>query len=110
MTYPALRSGARTIVTFEEFPGPQYPYYASGPRYMMTMDVAQTFSAMTHNVPFLPIEDVYMGIIGHLAGIEVEYSHFDEGATDDCGHGFVWVHKESLNLTLEHWKSCNRTS
>lgn len=94
---------------------------------MMTMDVAQTFSAMTHNVPFLPIEDgkklislgqltwflqflVYMGIIGHLAGIEVEYSHFDEGATNDCGHGFIWVHKESLNLTLEHWKSCNRTS
>lgn len=108
MTYPALRTGSRNIATYEEFPGVHYPYYASGTRYAMSMDVVHAMSAMTERVPLLPIEDVYIGICGHLAGLWLENNGFKESGGGVCGKGFIDAIHQKSNETVEEWKRCGR--
>lgn len=105
MTYNALRKGYRNTVTYEEFPGLRYPYYASGSKYVMSMDVVHVMAAMSERVAFLPIEDVFMGICGHLAGLRLEHNDFRE-SLDYCGLGFTHSFARDVELALESWKSC----
>lgn len=79
LTWHAIRYGAKNLATTDYFPGDDLPYYASGTRYFMSMDVAHYFAAMAKRLPLLPIEDAWMGIAGHLLGLTLDEVPWNAG-------------------------------
>lgn len=108
MWYKALRDPfpSDNIVTYEEFPGPHYTDYLSGPRYVMSMDAARVLAEMTARVPFVPIEDVYLGICAHMAGLTPTFVDFvDRSLQGKCAEGFV-LSGDNVDAVIEEWRKC----
>lgn len=61
---------------------------------------------MAQRVPFLPIEDVYWGAIGHFAGIKYTKETFGLGSSNICDVGVAYHEDEQKAAKLiATWKN-----
>ena len=56
-------------VSLEEYPYERYPEYVNGPSYVISGNLLKLIVAMSEHVPFLRLEDVYMGMIMQTIGV-----------------------------------------
>ena len=56
-----------------EYPGDVYPDYCSGPAYIMPLKVARAIASVSRQVPFIRMEDVYMGMCVDVLGFRVKH-------------------------------------
>lgn len=112
MTWPVMRHAGKNIVRREQYPEDIYPYFASGSRYFMTMDVAAMFRDMAFRLPYLPVEDVWCGLAGHLLGLEITsvVPHPSDTETiPPCDLLFIQGGEPYTQSVLTAWRQCNIT-
>lgn len=56
-------------VTSSEYPFAVYPPYVNGPSYVISRDLVHLVVTMSEHVPYLKIEDVYIGMVMQTLGV-----------------------------------------
>ena len=58
------------MLSFEEWPWNEYPYYFHGPTYLMSQSSILPLLAASQSTPMMPFEDIYLtGLCAEKAGI-----------------------------------------
>ncbi|KAJ1146667.1 hypothetical protein NDU88_012931 [Pleurodeles waltl] len=66
---PMRDSSSKYYVSEVTYPGQYFPQYCSGTAYLLSGDVALKFYVASLEIPFIPMEDVYVGICTQKLGI-----------------------------------------
>ncbi|XP_067949450.1 beta-1,3-galactosyltransferase 5-like [Watersipora subatra] len=67
---PIRDSDDKWHVTFGEYPDDTYPDYMGGPGYVLSHLAAKKVVEYSYHIPFMPMEDVFVGICAEKAGID----------------------------------------
>lgn len=111
---------SKWYVSKEDFREQEYPPYASGIGYVLSLDVVQRLVDTAMDVPPVPMEDTYVGILAREAGISVRDSgRFAKQNVNwrVCNYRYLMVihHldagqlKEAQQSMLEARATCNQT-
>ncbi|XP_064620793.1 beta-1,3-galactosyltransferase 5-like [Lineus longissimus] len=67
---PAYRDNtSKWFVSEEDYPFSSYPQYAEGYGVLMSFPVVEKFTDAARRVPFIPVEDAYIGLLARATGI-----------------------------------------
>ena len=72
MEYP-MRGNAKWAVTLREYPQKTYPGFCHGVGYLMLNKIAKGINFISEQVPFLHLEDVYVGLCAHRLRVPVQH-------------------------------------
>ena len=72
MEYP-IRCKSKWAVTLGEYPQKTYPGFCHGVGYVMSNKVAKDIHFISEQVPFLHLEDVYVGLCAHRLRVPVQH-------------------------------------
>ncbi|KAM6185079.1 beta-1,3-galactosyltransferase 4 [Rhynchocyon petersi] len=104
--YPSRTPGGRHQVSEEQWPeawGP-FPPYASGTGYVLSASAVQLILKVASRTPFLPLEDVFVGVSARRGGLTPTHSVKLAGATqyplDRCCYGKFLL----TSHRLDPWK------
>ncbi|XP_048350478.1 beta-1,3-galactosyltransferase 5 isoform X2 [Sphaerodactylus townsendi] len=88
---PIRQISSKWYVSNHEFPGNKYPPFCSGTGYVFSIDVAYQVYNIAENIPFIKLEDVFIGLC--LAKLDIipeelhsEQMFFPEGLTFSACH------------------------
>ncbi|XP_050188826.1 beta-1,3-galactosyltransferase 5 [Myiozetetes cayanensis] len=76
--YPIRRRGSKWFVSREEYPGKTYPPFCSGTGYVLSSDVASQIYNVSESVPFIKLEDVFVGMCLARLKIRLEELHSEQ--------------------------------
>lgn len=84
--FPIRMKYNKWFISKREYPGDRYPPFCSGTGYVFSSDVAAKVFNVSESVPFLKLEDVFVGLCLQRVGIVPEALHseqtfFPEGLT-----------------------------
>ncbi|XP_060080369.1 beta-1,3-galactosyltransferase 1-like [Ylistrum balloti] len=88
---PYRDRNTRWYVTAEEYAFDQYPPYIGGGAYVVSYDVAERLHLAFPFIKYLPIDDVYLGIVAHKLMItprrDIKFQSYYRGAiAKECSH------------------------
>ncbi|XP_040194928.1 beta-1,3-galactosyltransferase 5-like [Rana temporaria] len=72
---PIRDKNSKWYVSESEFSGDKYPPFCSGTGYVLSVDVAQRIYNISFSVPFLKLEDVYIGMCLEKLNIGLQELH-----------------------------------
>ncbi|NXG51011.1 B3GT5 galactosyltransferase, partial [Psilopogon haemacephalus] len=75
---PIRKRGSKWYVSEEEYPGKTYPPFCSGTGYVLSTDVASQIHNISENVPFIKLEDVFIGLCLEKLKIGLEELHSEQ--------------------------------
>lgn len=76
--YPIRTRGSKWYVSREEYPGKTYPPFCSGTGYVLSSDVASQIYNISESVPFIKLEDVFIGLCLAKLKIQLEELHSEQ--------------------------------
>ncbi|XP_062831189.1 beta-1,3-galactosyltransferase 5 [Anolis carolinensis] len=76
---PIRDVNSKWYVSKEEYPGENYPPFSSGTGYVLSIDVARAVYVVSKKIPFLKLEDVFVGLC--LAELKIQPEELDSGPT-----------------------------
>ncbi|XP_064381289.1 beta-1,3-galactosyltransferase 5 [Dromaius novaehollandiae] len=76
--YPIRKTGSKWYVSNEEYPGGTYPPFCSGTGYVLSTDVASEIYNISESVPFIKLEDVFIGLCLAKLKIQLEELHSEQ--------------------------------
>ncbi|KAM6292979.1 beta-1,3-galactosyltransferase 5 [Porphyrio hochstetteri] len=76
--YPIRRRGSKWYVSKEEYPGKTYPPFCSGTGYVLSTDVASQIYNVSESIPFIKLEDVFIGLCLDKLKIQLEELHSEQ--------------------------------
>lgn len=110
--HPIRQMFSKWYVSYFEFPGNNYPPFCSGTGYVLSTDVAIQVYNVSHNVPFIKLEDVFIGLCLAELNIIPEELHskqtfFPEGLKFSVCHfkKIVTSHFVKPHDLLVYWKA-----
>ncbi len=65
----------RWVMTTVEYPWSVYPTYVAGPSYLLSSDLLPRILTTSPHVKYIKLEDVYMGMIFNVIGVEPKRNH-----------------------------------
>lgn len=75
---PIRAKNSKWFVSKREYPGDKYPPFCSGTGYVFSSDVAGLVFNVSESVPFIKLEDVFVGLCLQQVGIVPEALHFQQ--------------------------------
>ncbi|XP_072045646.1 beta-1,3-galactosyltransferase 1-like [Amphiura filiformis] len=57
------------------YPHPTYPPYVNGPSYLVSSNLVNHLVSISEHIPYIPIEDVYVGMLMKTIGVRPTYNH-----------------------------------
>lgn len=75
---PIRNQNNKWFVSKEEYPGDRYPPFCSGTGYVFSGDVAVQVYNVSESVPFIRLEDVFVGLCLERVGIVPEHLHSEQ--------------------------------
>ncbi|NXA51167.1 B3GT5 galactosyltransferase, partial [Nothocercus julius] len=75
---PIRQPGSKWYVSNEEYPGDTYPPFCSGTGYVLSTDVASKIFEISGSVPFIKLEDVFIGLCLDKLKIQLEELHSEQ--------------------------------
>uniref|UniRef100_A0A8C3XDF9 Hexosyltransferase n=1 Tax=Cyanoderma ruficeps TaxID=181631 RepID=A0A8C3XDF9_9PASS len=76
--YPIRARESKWYVSSEEYPGTTYPPFCSGTGYVLSSDVASQIYNISGSVPFIKLEDVFIGLCLDKLKIRLEELHSEQ--------------------------------
>lgn len=76
--YPIRTRWSKWYVSREEYPGTTYPPFCSGTGYVLSSDVASQIYNISESVPFIKLEDVFIGLCLAKLKIGLEELHSEQ--------------------------------
>ncbi|XP_030139832.4 beta-1,3-galactosyltransferase 5 [Taeniopygia guttata] len=76
--YPIRTRGSKWYVSRQEYPGTTYPPFCSGTGYVLSSDVASQIYNISESVPFIKLEDVFIGLCLDKLKIRLEELHSEQ--------------------------------
>ncbi|XP_005430653.1 beta-1,3-galactosyltransferase 5 [Geospiza fortis] len=76
--YPIRTRRSKWYVSREEYPGATYPPFCSGTGYVLSSDVASQIYNISESVPFIKLEDVFIGLCLDKLKIQLEELHSEQ--------------------------------
>uniref|UniRef100_U3JR03 Hexosyltransferase n=2 Tax=Ficedula albicollis TaxID=59894 RepID=U3JR03_FICAL len=76
--YPIRTRRSKWYVSREEYPGETYPPFCSGTGYVLSTDVASQIYNISESVPFIKLEDVFVGLCLDKLKIQLEELHSEQ--------------------------------
>ncbi|XP_038616271.1 beta-1,3-galactosyltransferase 5 [Tachyglossus aculeatus] len=76
--FPIRKIFNKWYVSTSEYPGTKYPPFCSGTGYVFSSDVASQVYNVSERVPFLKLEDVFVGLCLAELKIELEELHWEQ--------------------------------
>uniref|UniRef100_A0A8C5LY18 Hexosyltransferase n=1 Tax=Leptobrachium leishanense TaxID=445787 RepID=A0A8C5LY18_9ANUR len=114
--FPIRNWFSKWYVSRNEYPHEKYPPFCSGTGYVFSVDVAQKIQAISTSVPFIKLEDVYMGLCLERLNIPLQELHerqtfFPEGLSFSvCAYrGIVASHQVQPRDILLYWQALERS-
>ncbi|OWF55957.1 Beta-1,3-galactosyltransferase 1 [Mizuhopecten yessoensis] len=111
MAFPVRDKDSKFYVDIETYPGKYYPTYCSGTAYIMSMTVAKCVLEISENIPFFPIEDIYIAFCIHKLGfrfVNIGGFHRFFITPNMCNYKsdwFVTSHGVNPQLVKDVWKT-----
>lgn len=68
---PNRQRGSKWYISYKMYPRKYFPAFCSGTGYVTSIRVAKKLYEVSKNVPFLPLEDVYIGLCLHALRMSV---------------------------------------
>lgn len=111
MAFPVRDNSSKLYVDSRTYPKKYYPTYCSGTAYIMSMRVALKVLEVSEDVPFFPIEDIYVAFCIQKLGFRFEtidgfHRHFVKH--DKCNyksHGVITSHGVSPDMMKNIWET-----
>ncbi|XP_014736160.1 PREDICTED: beta-1,3-galactosyltransferase 5 isoform X2 [Sturnus vulgaris] len=75
---PIRTRRSKWYVSKEEYPGSTYPPFCSGTGYVLSSDVASQIYNISESVPFIKLEDVFIGLCLDKLKIQLEELHSEQ--------------------------------
>ncbi|KAM9390202.1 beta-1,3-galactosyltransferase 5 [Phaethornis superciliosus] len=75
---PIRKRESKWYVSREEYPGKTYPPFCSGTGYVLSTDVASQIYNVSESVPFIKLEDVFIGLCLAKLKIRLEELHSEQ--------------------------------
>ncbi|XP_044297984.1 beta-1,3-galactosyltransferase 5-like isoform X1 [Varanus komodoensis] len=75
---PIRQVGSKWYVSKEEYPGNTYPPFCSGTGYVFSTDVATQVYNISESVPFIKLEDVFIGLCLAELNIQLDELHSEQ--------------------------------
>ncbi|NWU70488.1 B3GT5 galactosyltransferase, partial [Pterocles burchelli] len=75
---PIRKIKSKWYVSREEYPGNTYPPFCSGTGYVLSTDVASQIYSVSESVPFIKLEDVFIGLCLDKLKIHPEELHSEQ--------------------------------
>ncbi|NWI44367.1 B3GT5 galactosyltransferase, partial [Picathartes gymnocephalus] len=75
---PIRTRRSKWYVSREEYPGKTYPPFCSGTGYVLSSDVASQIYNISESVPFIKLEDVFIGLCLDKLKIRLEELHSEQ--------------------------------
>ncbi|NWT23568.1 B3GT5 galactosyltransferase, partial [Pheucticus melanocephalus] len=75
---PIRTRRSKWYVSREEYPGATYPPFCSGTGYVLSSDVASQIYNISESVPFIKLEDVFIGLCLDKLKIQLEELHSEQ--------------------------------
>ncbi|NXG20819.1 B3GT5 galactosyltransferase, partial [Grallaria varia] len=75
---PIRKTESKWYVSMEEYPGDTYPPFCSGTGYVLSSDVASRIYKVSGSVPFIKLEDVFVGLCLAKLKIQLEELHSEQ--------------------------------
>ncbi|XP_020829576.1 beta-1,3-galactosyltransferase 5 [Phascolarctos cinereus] len=76
--FPIRKIFNKWYVSYHEYPGEKYPPFCSGTGYVFSSDIASEVYNVAEKVPFIKLEDVFMGLCLAELKIEPEELHSEQ--------------------------------
>ncbi|XP_062429653.1 beta-1,3-galactosyltransferase 5 [Rhea pennata] len=76
--YPIRKTNSKWYVSNEEYPGDTYPPFCSGTGYVLSTDVASEIYNISESIPFIKLEDVFIGLCLAKLKIRLEELHSEQ--------------------------------
>jgi len=76
--YPIRSRGSKWYVSRGEYPGKTYPPFCSGTGYVLSTDVVSQIYNVSETVPFIKLEDVFIGLCLAKLKIRLEELHSEQ--------------------------------
>ncbi|XP_067401338.1 beta-1,3-galactosyltransferase 5 [Emydura macquarii macquarii] len=76
--FPIRKTSSKWYVSKDEYPGTTYPPFCSGTGYVFSTDVASHIYNISESVPFLKLEDVFIGLCLAKLKINLEELHSEQ--------------------------------
>lgn len=76
--YPIRTRGSKWYVSRKEYPGTTYPPFCSGTGYVLSSDVASRIYNISESVPFIKLEDVFIGLCLAKLKVRLEELHSEQ--------------------------------
>lgn len=108
---PARDSKSKWFVSYDFYPDKYYPGFCSGTGYVMSMHIAQNISAISANVPYFHLEDVYIALSANALGLNFKtVPGFNNYLVhiDYCvykGGKLITAHGFSPNMLIDMWNN-----
>ncbi|XP_058028290.1 beta-1,3-galactosyltransferase 4-like [Ahaetulla prasina] len=105
---------SRHYVPTSLYPEPTFPPYCSGTAYVLSASAAAAVLGAARQLPLLPIEDVFVALCAHHAGIAPHHLDYMAGAThyppDACCYREVLfsVHEVPPDEMLSMWEAAEQ--
>ncbi|XP_042312748.1 beta-1,3-galactosyltransferase 5-like [Sceloporus undulatus] len=115
-SFPVRNPNSKWYVSKEEYPGIIYPTFASGTGYVLSTDVARLVYVVSDRVPFLKVEDVFVGMC--LAELKIQPEKLPSESTFFGGHvpfspcrykKIITSHFITPTQNLMYWDSMEKT-
>ncbi|XP_076114810.1 uncharacterized protein LOC143082824 [Mytilus galloprovincialis] len=84
---PVRETQHKHFVSEQEYQGEKFPPYCNGPSYIMTMQTTEDVSIVADYLPFLHIEDVFIGLCIQTLNYTVTHNpkfHKNDGYRHEC--------------------------
>ncbi|XP_072038262.1 beta-1,3-galactosyltransferase 1-like [Amphiura filiformis] len=66
---------SKWYVSESVYPHPTYPPYVNGPSYLVSSNLVNPIVSVSEHIPYIPIEDVYVGMLMKTIGVRPTYNH-----------------------------------
>ena len=102
------------MVSYLEWPQDVlYPPYCEGTALLMSATIARLLLKTCVNVPYFPLEDVYLGMVMERAGIITQsargFSASRETKSWTKCQSYYSIHEVSVSLMREIWATCHQS-
>ena len=116
MEYP-MRGNAKWAVTLREYPQKTYPGFCHGVGYLMLNKIAKGINFISEQVPFLHLEDVYVGLCAHRLRVPVQHVPgfrafplpiHETGCGEYRSQNLFAMHGLTPQNMMRVWRNCER--
>lgn len=118
---PKRKGGWKWRVPWDQYNHTTYPAYCQGPSYLVPTEVAKAIVHVSPDIPFLKLEDVYIGICVRATGYQINHKRFYKSGIklhkhkniDDVYcvtmYNLMTTHRSAPRTMEKVWEKCYST-